>query len=207
MTWARARKLTQSLTEYAQALAFDQLRKIMETGRAFVGFREGRITFPPTFKYDVRRSVRRRRSSSKPLGSPFTPSTPVPGHQKLLTQVTEKESEGYGPQVTEDNAMGEPDEDDEEEGEKGRGQDAASVVSSTFTSARSKYTNQSQVEESQDGDDEDLIFSATTTKTKTGKVIQRLSLTAVKAKAKWVSMVSPAKADLKYHIPSIRRNM
>lgn len=178
----------------------------MQNGRAFVGFHEAPITFPPTFKYDVIRPMRRRRSSSKPLASPFMPSTPVPGHQKLLTHVTEKEGEASSTRVTEGNVVTEPEPVQEQEREKEPDQDAESVVSSTFTSARSKYTSQSQVEEGQDtGDDEDLFFSATT-KTKTGKVIQRLSLTAVKAKAKWVSMVSPARADLMNHIPSRRRN-
>ena len=175
----------------------------METGRAFVGFHEAPITFPPTFKYDV---MKRRRSSSKPLASPFIPSTPVPGHQKVLTQVTENEGEASSARVAEPNVLGEPEQVQEQEREKERDQDAASVVSSTFTSARSKYTSQSHVEEGQDtGDEEDLFFSETT-KTKTGKVIQRLSLTAVKAKAKWVSIVSPARADLMNHIPSRRRN-
>ena len=194
--------------EYAQALAFDQLRKIMEAGRAFVGFQEAPITFPPTFKYDVVRPMRRRRSSSKPLASPFMPSTPVLGHQKLLTHVTEREGETSSSRITESNVVceSEPEPVQEQEREKERDPDAASVVSSTFTSARSKYTSQSHVDEGQDaGDDEDLFFSATT-KTKTGKVIQRLSLTAVKAKAKWVSMVSPARADLMNHMPSKRRN-
>src|ERR1700730_4135908 len=34
--------------EYEQALAFDQLRKEMQTGEAFIGFYEAPIAFPPT---------------------------------------------------------------------------------------------------------------------------------------------------------------
>ncbi|KAL4066753.1 hypothetical protein J3A83DRAFT_4374808 [Scleroderma citrinum] len=56
-------KLHPPLAEYAQALAFDQLKKQMETSSAFSGFREAPINFAPTFKYDVvsRSKTRRRR--------------------------------------------------------------------------------------------------------------------------------------------------
>lgn len=187
--------------EYAQALAFDQLRKIMETGRAFVGFHEAPITFPPTFKFDVMRTMKRRRSSSKPLASPFIPSTPGLGHQKILTHVTEKDGEApASAREMQENLEGEPELTQDLEHEQD--QEVASVVSSTFTSARSKYTNQSQGEDAQDMEEEDLFF-ATETKTKSGKVIQRLSLTAMKAK--WVAMVSPAKTDFMNHMPSKRK--
>ncbi|KAI0029113.1 hypothetical protein K488DRAFT_89071 [Vararia minispora EC-137] len=50
--------------EFAQALAFDQLYNIMRNGQAFVGFAEATINFPPTFKYDVLRTLRHRRKRS-----------------------------------------------------------------------------------------------------------------------------------------------
>jgi hypothetical protein len=52
-------------SEYAQALAFDQLQKLMEKGEAFVGFHEACIHFPPTFKYDVMRTGFKRKKASK----------------------------------------------------------------------------------------------------------------------------------------------
>ncbi|KAF9223546.1 DNase I-like protein [Gyrodon lividus] len=54
--------------EYAQAFAFDQLQKLMETNSAFSGFHEAPINFPPTFKYDVvsRSKTKRRRSRRSP---------------------------------------------------------------------------------------------------------------------------------------------
>ncbi|KAL1745715.1 hypothetical protein HDZ31DRAFT_62809 [Schizophyllum fasciatum] len=55
-----------SRKEYTQALAFDQLRRIMQTGHAFVGFSEGCINFPPTFKYDVLRTLKRSKTHSHP---------------------------------------------------------------------------------------------------------------------------------------------
>jgi hypothetical protein len=38
--------------------AFDQLYNIVQNKQAFVGFRETAIDFPPTFKYDVLRTIR-----------------------------------------------------------------------------------------------------------------------------------------------------
>ncbi|KAF5327112.1 hypothetical protein D9619_004523 [Psilocybe cf. subviscida] len=53
--------------DYAQALEFDQLRLLMKEGN-LPGFHEGPIDFPPTFKYDVLRPVRRpKRASTKRL--------------------------------------------------------------------------------------------------------------------------------------------
>ena len=86
--------------EYAQALAFDQLKNLMENGQAFVGFREGTIDFPPTFKYDVLRTLslnrrHRRHGSSRKyqeerlqgVGSPDEKEAPEP-------METEEEVEG-----------------------------------------------------------------------------------------------------------------
>ncbi|KAH9178371.1 DNase I-like protein [Lactarius sanguifluus] len=54
-----------SRREYAQALAFDQLYNIMRNGHAFVGFREAPINFPPTFKYDVLRTIKHKHKNYK----------------------------------------------------------------------------------------------------------------------------------------------
>jgi hypothetical protein len=47
------------LSEYSLALAFDQLRNIMQNGHDFDGFREAPINFSPTYKYDVLRTIKR----------------------------------------------------------------------------------------------------------------------------------------------------
>ena len=48
--------------QYSDALAFDQLRKIMkEQPWVFNGFSEAPINFPPTFKYDVLKTIRQKR--------------------------------------------------------------------------------------------------------------------------------------------------
>ena len=55
-----------TVSDYSQALEFDQLRKVMREGSAFVGFKEGVIDFPPTFKYDVLRTIRKHKGNSSP---------------------------------------------------------------------------------------------------------------------------------------------
>lgn len=54
--------------DYAQAFAFDQLKRQMETNSTFSGFQEAPINFPPTFKYDVvsRSKTKLRRSRRSP---------------------------------------------------------------------------------------------------------------------------------------------
>ena len=83
--------------EYAQALAFDQLRKIMEAGQAFIGFQEGRIDFPPTFKYDVLRTVKRSKHSLKrPAKAVVAESL---AHDKMLTEIEAIEPLGFPKQT------------------------------------------------------------------------------------------------------------
>ncbi|PWN51720.1 DNase I-like protein [Violaceomyces palustris] len=47
---------------YDQALAFDQLRKVLAEGDSFRGFQEGPILFPPTYKFDVMKTLKAKRS-------------------------------------------------------------------------------------------------------------------------------------------------
>lgn len=46
---------------YDQALEFDQLRKVLREGEAFRGFEEAPIHFPPTYKYDVLKTLKAKR--------------------------------------------------------------------------------------------------------------------------------------------------
>ena len=39
--------------KYKELLQYDQLNKQQAQGLAFVGFQEGEITFPPTYKFDL----------------------------------------------------------------------------------------------------------------------------------------------------------
>ncbi|KAF8876732.1 hypothetical protein BD779DRAFT_1559597 [Infundibulicybe gibba] len=103
-----------SRQEYAQALAFDQLRNIMANGYAFSGFNEGAIDFPPTFKYDVLRTLKREKRKG-PRREAWKHS-----YEKLRSHETEKE----------------PEDADEDDG--GEGGEAASMASSVWTSVASK---------------------------------------------------------------------
>jgi len=53
------------LLEYAKAFQFDQLYRLMKEGKHFIGFNEAPIDFPPTFKYDVLRTLKSKRGSSR----------------------------------------------------------------------------------------------------------------------------------------------
>ncbi|TFK70303.1 DNase I-like protein [Pluteus cervinus] len=57
---------------FQDALEFDQLQAIMKGGSDFVNFREAPINFPPTFKYDVLRTLKRakRQHSQKERNHP-----------------------------------------------------------------------------------------------------------------------------------------
>ncbi|SPO39875.1 uncharacterized protein PSFLO_05356 [Pseudozyma flocculosa] len=49
---------------YDQALAFDQLGKVLREGEAFTGFSEAPIDFPPTYKYDVLKTLKPKRKKT-----------------------------------------------------------------------------------------------------------------------------------------------
>ncbi|GAC72557.1 inositol polyphosphate 5-phosphatase and related proteins [Moesziomyces antarcticus T-34] len=50
--------------KYDQALAFDQLGKVLKDGDAFRGFKEASINFPPTYKYDVLKTLKIKRNKT-----------------------------------------------------------------------------------------------------------------------------------------------
>ena len=50
--------------KYDQALAFDQLGKVLKEGDAFRGFKEAPINFPPTYKYDVLKTLKIKRNKT-----------------------------------------------------------------------------------------------------------------------------------------------
>ncbi|KAK7454606.1 hypothetical protein VKT23_011358 [Stygiomarasmius scandens] len=156
-----------SRQDYAQALAFDQLKSLMDNGRAFVGFHEAPINFPPTFKYDVLRTLKR----AKRRGSKFERLRHSSEKIQRLTEVEEKELAAH--------------EIEEDEADKDSDQDAASLVSSTFTSMHSRHNG--------DGtQDEDYPTSARMTRSASvpGSKVS-LSLAVHKAKNKWISLLSP----------------
>lgn len=154
-----------SLSEYEQALAFDQLRNLMRNGLAFVGFREGPINFAPTFKYDVLRTLKRAKTKSyRPHWKNRADTIVNPLHEEEGLDRDEDE---------------EGEEEEEEEGEEG-----ASLASSNWTSARSKVT---------DFDDEDDLGDQPPSQPAFPQLTHRVSISAAaqKAKTKWKALVSP----------------
>ncbi|CDO74365.1 hypothetical protein BN946_scf184355.g13 [Trametes cinnabarina] len=186
--WLIARK------DYEQALEFDQLRKVMASGDAFAGFHEAPIHFPPTFKYDVKRS--RHRSFKRP------PSKPVSAvrHEKLLTEVAEQEQEN---KELQDGRASPPQrasspQNGDEEGEQEQDGEAASVVSSAWTSVRSRRTTDPDPEADEDIENSPpstgFLSQSPSNNASSGHLVHKvLAVTAAhKAKEKWVSLWSAA---------------
>ncbi|KAJ7475671.1 inositol polyphosphate phosphatase [Mycena latifolia] len=157
--------------DYAQALGFDQLRNLMQSGKAFVGFNEAPIDFPPTFKYDVLRTIKQKRRASR-LDRWRTPGD----RARRLTEVDEHVDEH------------EPEDLDGEESDKeGEPGEAASLSSSVWTSMHSRPGT--------DGDDDYFHPSpsshAMSTFSSPGSRIS-VSAAAHKAKTKWMSLLTPS---------------
>ncbi|KAF5367443.1 hypothetical protein D9758_003808 [Tetrapyrgos nigripes] len=162
-----------SRQDYAQALAFDQLKNLMVNERAFVGFHEAPIDFPPTFKYDVLRTLKRpkRRGSKK-----FDRWRHSDEKVQRVTEVDEKELANTHEHDEEDNDK--DDSEGEAEGEE------ASLASSAWTSMHSKHMS--------DGNqDEDYLSSGMTRSASVPGSKVSLSLAVHRAKSKWISLLSP----------------
>lgn len=136
----------------------------MQNGQAFVGFHEAPIDFPPTFKYDVLRTLKRAKRRSRPdRQKQFDERV----HQ--LTEAEEKELQ-----------------DAEDEGdEEGEGGEAASMASSVWTSIHSRAGTDREIED----DDEFPTSPSSHTMSTSGSKVS-IYAAAHKAKAKWLSMIS-----------------
>jgi len=153
--------------DYAQALAFDQLRKLMQEGKGFVGFNEGPINFAPTFKYDVLRTLKRSKTKGSRHNWKFNAERPNP-----LYEVEELDRD-----------------DDEDEGDDdGEGGEGASMTSSVWTSVHSKAPT--------DGDDSDFFTSSPAQAVSTPNLAHKISVAAAahKAKTKWLALLAPVSA-------------
>lgn len=165
-----------TVTEYEQALAFDQLRKVMQDGEAFVGFKEGPIDFPPTFKYDVLRTLKRSKSRKEKEKA---------AHPFELSEVEEREAECQ------------EDEDDSEGDGEGEG-DATSVTSTAWPmSIRSKRTGG-------ETEDEDYFHVPVHKSVGAGAAAHLVQKGVNKAKAKWVALLTPGAGVLPLDSASMR---
>lgn len=181
--------------EYEQALEFDQLRKVMATGDSFEGFNEAPIRFPPTFKYDVLRTLSKR---SRHKSFRRTPPTPIAAssHDKLLSEVVEHEKEHTTVLDDQANHASYQERDGEDDVEP----DAMSVASSAWMSVRSRRTvdqdDDDNDEDDEDNDDDQEIGSSGETpqsppaSASASNLVHKVwSATAAhKAKEKWVSL-------------------
>ncbi|KAI0366340.1 hypothetical protein BV20DRAFT_972066 [Pilatotrama ljubarskyi] len=175
-----------SRKEYEQALEFDQLRKVMATGDWFDGFREAPIQFPPTFKYDVYKRSRHR-SIKRPPPKPVS----AVRHEKLLSEVAEQEHENtVMPYDRASHHEQNGEEDDELGGE------AASVVSSAWTSVRSRQTTDPDLDDDIENSPPSAGFFAQSppNSASTANLVHKVwsAAAAHKAKEKWVSIWSAA---------------
>jgi len=142
----------------------------MKRGEAFVGFKEGSINFPPTFKYDVLRTIKGRKSlkanSSK--------------HTLVLSEVEEKTDAHVSVE-------------DEPEQEGG---DSVSVRSSALASNLSRATSRSSSSSSESGktkekdkETEIAAINAQLNANDSPSSVSGILQAAHKAKAKWLNLV------------------
>jgi hypothetical protein len=152
--------------EYAQALAFDQLKNLMANGLAFVGFQEATIDFPPTFKYDVLRTLSLHRRHRRHGSSRKHPEE----RAQRLESPDEKEPEHLEAEDMEEEAEGE----------------AASMASTFASSMHSKAGT--------DRDIDDDYFHASPSSQTMSTSNSKASVVAEKAKVKLMSLISPLSA-------------
>ncbi|KAF7424338.1 hypothetical protein PC9H_009645 [Pleurotus ostreatus] len=168
--------------DYANALAFDQLRQLLETKQSFVGFNEANIDFPPTFKYDVLRTLKRPKHKSKKI-SYSTSAIP------MLSEVEERYLERERPR--------------QEDREDAR--DRASIASSAYTSIHTRRGSDV------DDEDEDQCDASTSSPTRLrfGRRVS-LHIAAHKVKEQWLALLAsprahrPAMGDKPLKSPSLQ---
>jgi len=163
-----------SRRDYAQALCFDQLRNLMEHGDAFLGFNEADISFPPTFKYDVIRTLKRLKAKSVRSAKQDSAlvDSPLVEEPEVHVDVVDADAEngdGYG-----DN------------------DDVGSLASSNTVSINYRLPPERVPA------DEDYFSRTRVLRASTGNLVQRVKTMAAaqKAKAKWLARLPPTPPSL-----------
>ncbi|KAL5526765.1 hypothetical protein ACEPAF_8490 [Sanghuangporus sanghuang] len=178
---------------YDEALTFDQLLSLMKKGRAFTGFNEAPIYFPPTFKYNVMKSIKRDRSVySKELGRALGSKRWLGQRSNQnLSELQETETELDAGQVADDSRGASMDADED------NGSFVSTAVSATSMQSRATGNGTSSGNDgffasstsprpsSKTNDDN----APTNNNTPAGKLF--IAKAALKAKAKWISVVRP----------------
>ncbi|TFY82780.1 hypothetical protein EWM64_g1237 [Hericium alpestre] len=165
--------------EYAQALSFDQLFNIMRNGKAFVGFHEAPINFPPTFKYDVLRTLKHKRKQSKYSSRLLVDET----HDERPEEATYEESSQK------------PESRDSSEEEEVIGEAASAVSTATAFSKKTGHDDSSD-----SSDCEDCAAASEKLAPNPKDLVKRISVKAAhKAKIKWHELVSPSSSPASKH--------
>lgn len=163
-----------SRRDYAQALGFDQLRMLMEHRDAFLGFNEADIDFPPTFKYDVMRTLRRPKTKT------------ARGAQRARVLAADPLMEE--PEVH----VGDVDAEVENGDVYGDNEDAGSLASSNTASLNYRQPSERELAE------DDYSSRTKVLRASTGNLVQKVkTITAAqKAKTRWLARGSPMSPPL-----------
>jgi len=161
-----------SRRDYAQALGFDQLRNLMQHGDSFVGFNEADINFPPTFKYDVMRTLKRLKTKS--------------------TRNTKRDSALAENPLVEEPEVQVDDVDAGMENGDGDNDDAGSLASSNTASINYRLLSEQEPVE------DDYFSQAQVLRASTGNLVQKVKTMATvqKTKTKWLTRRSPVPPSL-----------
>jgi hypothetical protein len=138
----------------------------MQSGKAFVGFQEAPIDFPPTFKYDVLRTIKEKRRGSK------LERWKTPGERaRRLTEVDEHGAEDI---------------EGEDSDKEGDGGEAASMSSSVWTSMHSRHGTDAEDDYFHPSPSSQAVSVLSTPGSRVS-----VSAAAHKAKTKWLALISP----------------
>jgi len=169
-----------SRRDYAQALGFDQLRMLMQHRDVFVGFNEADINFPPTFKYDVLRTLKRSKTRSTRSAQRALAINP-------LVEEAEVHDDDVGTEAESGDVYGDND-------------DSGSVASSNTASLNDRRFP---------GLEDDYFSHAHVLRASTGNLVQKVKTMAIaqKAKTKWLARGSPIPPSLLSNSKSISSPM
>ena len=143
----------------------------MRNGQAFVGFREGTINFPPTFKYDVLRHKRRRSKQAHAAVGVVAPLSPEPGAGEQQELERNDHDCGHSEMCSEDDA------------------ELVSVISSGTTT----YSQRDQMsdEDNDSGGESDYLRRRMSYPQRSGGLVKRISVSAAQhAKSKWAELIN-----------------
>ncbi|KAG8970259.1 hypothetical protein FRC03_010449 [Tulasnella sp. 419] len=168
---------------FHDAIKFDQLHRIMENGDGFHGFSEAVINFPPTFKYDIMRTLKRHRSVRAAITDKARKHVRRPKTGEALTDEVISEA------VEQDDGV--VDIESSSDSDNGEAGDAVSMASSAWTSHRSRVTTDGSDAEDDMPDPLSPAAQNAIANSSTGVTQRLLSNPAtLKAKAKLLSLIN-----------------